>query len=104
MVSDVRMLPFLVVIATAYLLANTAKMLYIGKPVYPTHDWHNSPAMAVFYSSVLYTFAIGFFMIFYRFNKIKLRRHLAKVKAEHDEQKYITENIVMTCKSEGDAV
>ena len=91
MVSDVRMIPFLLVLTTAYLFANAAEMLHIGKPFYPTHDWNNSPGMAVFFSAVLYALVIGFFMIFYGLNKVKLRKNLARVKTEHDVQKYITE-------------
>ena len=73
MVSDLRMLPFLILLATAYLGVNTLEMLHKGKAIYPTHDWYNSPGMAIVYSLILYTLLVVSFLVFYSLTKCKLR-------------------------------
>ena len=71
LVIDLRLLPIALVLACAYLVVNTAEVYASGSAIYPTHDWHNAPLRAVFFTFVLLGLAAGALVLFERLNRCK---------------------------------
>ena len=68
---ELRLLPFVIFLNTAYLAVNTYEVFHVGRPVYPTHDWHDKPYQAVFFTFVLYGLSVGFLVLFERLQRYK---------------------------------